>query len=96
MKVDGDDVIRSGDAQHVRNQLCCDRGSCLLLRVLPRIRIARNDGRDSGSGSDLASVYHDEELHHVVVHFSAAALDDEDIRTPDAFVDFNAETSKFT
>ncbi len=44
------------------------------------------------TGSDFASVYHDEQLHQVVVDLAAAGLDDVDVLATNRFTDFNAKT----
>lgn len=48
----------------------------LVLLVLPGVREAGDDGGDAGRGGDLAGVYHDEQLHEVVVYLAATALND--------------------
>ena len=51
----------------------------LVLLVLPGVREARNDSGDTDRGRDLAGVYHDQQLHEVVVDLSRPALHDVDI-----------------
>lgn len=63
----------------------------LILLVLSGVGETRDDGGDAARGSDLARVYHDEELHEVVVDFPAARLHDVNILPADGFADFHAK-----
>lgn len=61
----------------------------LVLFVLPGVGEAGDDGRDAGRGGDLTRVYHDEQLHQVVVDFAAAALHDVHVLAAHALPDFH-------
>ena len=51
---------------------------------------AWDDGGDSLCRSDLAGVDHDEQLHEVVVHLSAAGLQDVHVLPSHRLPDFHA------
>lgn len=61
----------------------------LVLLVLSSVRETRNNGCHSCGRCDLAGVYHDQQLHQVVVHLAAAALDDVDIFSSNRFADLH-------
>lgn len=63
----------------------------LIFLVLPSIWKAWNDGRYSRGRCDFACIYHDEQLHQVVVDFARAGLNDVDIFATHRLADFNAE-----
>ena len=51
MEVHGDDVVGTSDGEHVGNQLRTDRGSALVLLVLPDITKVK-------SGNSIVSCSH--------------------------------------
>lgn len=61
----------------------------LVLFVLSSVRETRNYGCHSGGRCDLAGVYHDEQLHQVIVDFAAAALYDVDIFSSNRLADLD-------
>lgn len=62
----------------------------LVLLVLSCVREAWNDSRDSGRRGNFAGVDHDEQLHEVVIHLPAAALDNVHILPADGLADLHA------
>lgn len=61
-------MVAASRGQHVRHQLSRDGRTAFVLLILARIGEVRNDGRDTSSGSGLASVDHNEELHQAIVN----------------------------
>lgn len=53
--------------------------SYLVLFVLPSIREAGYDSSDSAGWGNLTGVYHDEQLHQIVIDLPTATLHDVDI-----------------
>lgn len=87
MKIHGNDVVGTGNGQHVSDQLCGDRGTRLVLLILAGVGEARDDGSNAASRGSLAGVDHDEELHEVVVDLSASGLDNVNILVTDRLSD---------
>merc|ERR1719458_1084222 len=89
MEVHRDDVVGTGHGEHVGHQFRADRGSALVLLVLPAVRIDGYDCSDTLSGGDLARVDHYQQLHQVVVHLPATTLHNVDVLPSNAFADLN-------
>lgn len=51
----------------------------LVLLVLPGVRKAGDDSGDPGGGGNLAGVYHDQQLHQIVIDLSTTTLHNVDI-----------------
>ncbi len=62
----------------------------IFLSYLSSVGEAWDDGGDSLCRSDLAGVDHDEQLHEVVVHLSAAGLQDVHVLPSHRLPDFHA------
>jgi hypothetical protein len=71
-----DEVVASRLLYHVRNQLCCDRRTTLVLFVLPCIREQWDDRGDSLRTGNLAGVDHYAEFHQGCIHCPASRVDD--------------------
>lgn len=74
MKIHCDDVIGSGNREHVGNEFSRNRRSRLVLLVLSSIRECRNDGGDAARRGDLARVDHNQQLHQVIIDLSGGRL----------------------
>lgn len=79
MQVHGDDMVAASNCKHIGDKLSGDGGAGLVLLVHPGIGEAGYDGGDASCGGAFAGGDEDEELHEVIVHVTAAGLDDEDI-----------------
>ena len=69
-------MVTSRLLYHVRNQLCRDRRTTLVLFVLPCVREQWDDRGNSLRASNLAGVDHNAELHQGGVHCPASRVDD--------------------
>jgi hypothetical protein len=61
-----DDMVASCLLDHTGDEFCGDGSSRLVLLVLTSVREVRDNGGDSTSGSNLAGVNEDKELHETV------------------------------
>lgn len=66
----------------------------LVLLILPRVREAGDDRSDAAGRGDLAGVYHDQQLHEVVVDLTAATLHNVDILAPHTLTDLHTTREK--
>lgn len=82
-----DDVIAARLLDHVCNKLRRDWGAALVLLVLPRIWVQRNDGRDALRARNLAGVDHNAQLHERGVDLAATSVDDIDVVLADGLCD---------
>ena len=62
----------------------------LVLLVLPGVGEAGDDSGDPRGRGDLAGVYHDQQLHQIVVDLATATLHDVDILPTHALPDLHA------
>ena len=88
MQIHREHPVRAGSLEKIGNQLCRDRNARLILPVLPRIPVIRNNRRDPGSGGAFHGIHHHQKLHDVFVRWPAERLDDEYVAAPDVFLDF--------
>ena len=89
MQVDSNNMVTSGCSEHIGNEFCGNRCTALVLFVLPSIRIAGNDCRNSSGRCGTASRNENEKLHEIVVHVRASRLDDKDVFVSDRLLDFD-------
>lgn len=73
MQIHSDDVLRTGDRQHVRDESRRNGSSALVLLVLSGIEEVGNDRGDAAGRSRLAGVDHDQQLHKVIVDVVGAS-----------------------
>ncbi len=79
VQIHGDDVVATGDGQHIGDELGGDGCATLVLFVHAGVGIARDDGGDAAGGSTLARGDEDEKLHQVVVDVATGRLEDKDV-----------------
>jgi hypothetical protein len=80
VEVDGDDVVGTGDLEHVCQQLGRDGGTALVLLVLAGVGKVWQHQRDATGASGAAGVAHDEHLHDAVVDLAGRrAGNDKDV-----------------
>jgi hypothetical protein len=83
MQIHSDDVVASGDCEHVGHQLGGDWGTRAVLLIHAGVRKARNDRCNTPCAGALAGLNENEQLHEVIVHIPASGLEDEDVSIPD-------------
>lgn len=67
VEVHSDDVVTSGDLEHVGDELGRDGRPRLVLAVHAGVREARDDGRDPAGARRLAGRDQDQQFHQEVV-----------------------------
>ncbi len=80
-------AIRARRAQQVRHQLRRDRHARLVLAILPRVPVIRDNRGDPRRRRPAERVDHHAQLDQVPVDVRAGRLHDEDIRAADVLVD---------
>ena len=73
-------AARSRRFQQIRHQLCRNRHAWPVFSVLPRVRVIRNHRSNAPGRRALKCVDHQQQLHQVEIHRTAARLYDEHIR----------------
>src|SRR5713226_8373720 len=82
-------AIGARSADQIRDQFRRDRHAWLVLAVLARVAVVRNDRRDATRRGALERVEHDQQLHQIVVHRWRRRLDHEDVRAADVLIDLH-------
>jgi len=84
-------AIGARGAEQVRNQLRRDRHPRLVLAVLPRVSVVRDNRRDSRCRRPAERVDHDQQLHQVLVDRVRRRLDDEYVGAANVLVDLKRD-----
>ena len=86
MEIHGENSVRSGGGEHICYDLRGDRVSCLGFSVLARVAEIRDNGSYSSGGSAAERIYHNDELHEVIVYGITGGLHNEYVGTADGFL----------
>ena len=86
VQVHGQDAVRTGDGNEVRDKLCGDRVTALGLAVLAGVTEIGDHRRNAPGGCAAHGVNHDQQFHQVVVHGVAGGLHDENVFPADRFI----------
>ncbi|KAG5459196.1 MAG: hypothetical protein BJ554DRAFT_428, partial [Olpidium bornovanus] len=87
VQVHRDDMIGTGNGEHVGDELSGYRSAGLVLLVLPRVREAGYNRGYAASRGGFAGVDHDQELHQVVVNLPASGLHYEHVLVSNGLAD---------
>mmetsp|Transcript_7545 Transcript_7545/g.19326 ORF Transcript_7545/g.19326 Transcript_7545/m.19326 type:complete len:229 (+) Transcript_7545:440-1126(+) len=87
VQVDRNDAVRSGNLNHIRDELARDGGSGTILLILARVAVDRQHRGDALSAATARRVNHDEQFHERRVGVRIARrLDHEDVRAAHGLV----------
>ena len=89
VQIHGQNTAHSRSVQKIGHQLGRDGHARLIFPVLPGIAEERNDRRNPVGTGPAAGIHHDEQLHEVLIGRGRSRLDQEDIATPDVFLDLH-------
>src|SRR5438552_1060152 len=90
--VHGEEAIRAGHPDEVREEARGDRDARLVLLVAPPVGVVRHDRGDATGGRALEGVEHDEELHDRVAHrWPHERLHDEDVVLAGVLLDLDED-----
>ena len=79
VEIHGQDAVSACGGDEVCNKLCGDGVAAFCLAVLAGIAEIWDNGGDPACGCSAHGVYHDEQLHKVVVNRLAGRLNDENV-----------------
>ena len=91
VQIHGDNVVATGNSQHIGDELGGDGRAALVFFVHPRVGVARDDGGNAAGGSTLACGYEDKQLHQVVVDVATGRLENEDVLVADRLRDLDVD-----
>ena len=83
VQVHGDDAVRAGGGEQVRDQAGGDRLAAAVLLVLAGVRVERQDRGDALSGAALERVDHDQLFHQPLVQRLGVGLHDKAVGAAD-------------
>ena len=87
VQVHGQDSVGAGGRQKIRHELRRDGHPRLVLAVLARVAVIRQDRRDAGRRRTLEGVNDGQQFHQVRVDGRAGRLDHEHIHAPHVLQD---------
>ena len=84
-------AVGAGRAQDIGDELGRNRHARLVLAVLARVAVIRDDGRDARRRRTAERVDHDQHLHDVLIDRRPGRLHDEHVGAADVLVDLKRD-----